>query len=190
MWVKNYSEELYHHGIKGQKWGVRRFQNKDGSLTNAGKRRQLKLQDKLDKNVRKQTLADNKLLDLRAKNRTRWESKYDKKISKYSGKNEAKVNKITNKKEKFLKEYDLDTKAIKTAQKIGNENHNKILKLKIKAISDPSIKKSESYKQAKLWASSQKLSEMMYGKTYTQFQEAQYARIHKARSWTRGNLEE
>lgn len=32
-------EELYHHGIKGQKWGVRRFQNKDGSLTSAGKKR-------------------------------------------------------------------------------------------------------------------------------------------------------
>ena len=31
--------ELYHHGIKGQKWGVRRFQNADGSLTNAGKNR-------------------------------------------------------------------------------------------------------------------------------------------------------
>lgn len=31
--------EIQHHGIKGQKWGVRRFQNKDGSLTPAGKRR-------------------------------------------------------------------------------------------------------------------------------------------------------
>lgn len=30
---------LAHHGIKGMKWGVRRFQNKDGSLTNAGKKR-------------------------------------------------------------------------------------------------------------------------------------------------------
>lgn len=30
---------LSHHGIKGQKWGVRRFQNEDGSLTAAGKRR-------------------------------------------------------------------------------------------------------------------------------------------------------
>lgn len=30
---------LYHHGIKGQKWGVRRFQNKNGSLTPAGKER-------------------------------------------------------------------------------------------------------------------------------------------------------
>ena len=31
--------ELYHHGIKGQKWGVRRYQNKDGSLTELGKQR-------------------------------------------------------------------------------------------------------------------------------------------------------
>lgn len=30
---------LSHHGIKGQKWGVRRYQNKDGSLTSAGKKR-------------------------------------------------------------------------------------------------------------------------------------------------------
>lgn len=33
------SYELYHHGVKGQKWGVRRFQNSDGTLTSVGKRR-------------------------------------------------------------------------------------------------------------------------------------------------------
>ena len=31
--------ELYHSGIKGQKWGIRRYQNPDGTLTEAGKER-------------------------------------------------------------------------------------------------------------------------------------------------------
>lgn len=33
------SEELRHHGIKGMRWGIRRYQNKDGSLTPAGRKR-------------------------------------------------------------------------------------------------------------------------------------------------------
>lgn len=38
MWTYNNTDELYHHGIIGMKWGVRRYQNKDGSLTEKGKR--------------------------------------------------------------------------------------------------------------------------------------------------------
>lgn len=34
-----YSSTLAHHGIKGQRWGVRRYQNADGSLTEAGKKK-------------------------------------------------------------------------------------------------------------------------------------------------------
>lgn len=34
-----YNDTLQHHGIKGQKWGVRRYQNEDGSYTSAGAKR-------------------------------------------------------------------------------------------------------------------------------------------------------
>lgn len=41
--------DLMHYGTKGMKWGIRRYQNKDGSLTAAGKKRRAKLEAELDK---------------------------------------------------------------------------------------------------------------------------------------------
>ena len=40
-----YGDYLAHHGIKGQRWGVRRFQNPDGSLKDSAKRRYGRLKD-------------------------------------------------------------------------------------------------------------------------------------------------
>jgi len=55
---------LVHHGIKGQRWGIRRYQNEDGSLTPAGIRRYQKLDErwvrrKSDK-IYKKALKDSK----------------------------------------------------------------------------------------------------------------------------------
>lgn len=42
MWNYNHSTELKHHGILGMKWGVRRYQDRNGNYTPAGKKRYIK----------------------------------------------------------------------------------------------------------------------------------------------------
>ena len=50
--MNNY-DFISHHGIKGQKWGVRRYQNEDGSLTESGKRRYISDSKKFSKSYSK-----------------------------------------------------------------------------------------------------------------------------------------
>lgn len=54
------NNELYHHGIKGQRWGVRRFQNADGTRTTAGKRRRSKEEPDLTKTKDPKVLYENR----------------------------------------------------------------------------------------------------------------------------------
>lgn len=64
---------LYHHGTKGMRWGIRRYQNKDGSLTPAGQKRYNKEVEKLKKETAKVKAAE-KL----AANNKKVQSKFDK----------------------------------------------------------------------------------------------------------------
>lgn len=64
--------ELVHWGVKGMKWGVRRYQNKDGSLTPAGKKRARAYRDKEIKALDKTWRTD------------KLEKRLDKNVKRYS----------------------------------------------------------------------------------------------------------
>ena len=71
--IKNDDDHLKHHGILGMKWGVRRFQNSDGSLTAAGKKHRTQEENSSKKSV--SNMSDNELRN--AISRKQLESQYE-----------------------------------------------------------------------------------------------------------------
>lgn len=118
------SDELQHHGTKGMRWGIRRFQNKDGSLTPAGKRK--RLSERTDKKVKTiETKTSNKIKKLKET------AKYQKKVDKAEAKAAAKLAKAE---EKYGVKKKAGTDDSKPKQKSINEMTNDELREQITRI--------------------------------------------------------
>ena len=130
------NDELYHHGIRGMKWGIRRFQNKDGSLTPAGKKRydkevaKLKAEKKKLRNeISVQKKAD-KLKQLeKERDALKAQSKNLKKNSKTTTQEDKQVETIEQKRERLLRSTDAkelyENRALLTSNEL-NERINRI----------------------------------------------------------------
>ena len=97
MWEYNYTvnqnDTLCHYGVLGQRWGIRRYQNKDGTLTAAGKKR-------LDDYKKKEIVASDKKWD-------KTKAKYMKRVTKAYEKgtnalNEGKLSKAAKYDKKYI----------------------------------------------------------------------------------------
>lgn len=183
----NYRDSLYHHGIKGQKWGVRRYQNEDGSYTDAGRarygigdlirdRRIASVQRQTARRLRKSQKFQTNLSSTREKNLHKIENKYQKKIdkAKAQGKDSAVIKSYEAKKDYKIQDFKSGTEIINKAHKYYDSTITNYGDMKISALNDKSIKKTQAYKDAGRRYVTNRMMDLSYGRAYTTLMNANY----------------
>ena len=134
----DYDNELYHFGIKNQKWGIRRYQNPDGSLTPAGKARYKRIENK-----------EYRLTMKSYRERDRIEKKYNAGKESYNDLINSKKYKNWEKKQKALnKEMSNEYKAFRDDVKKENEKYASKDKEKLNSYKDKEIAKLQKTQEA------------------------------------------
>ena len=122
-------KELYHYGVKGMKWGVRRYHNEDGSLTAAGKKHQARQYAKeLNSLDKKQTAALSNVIRSDVKYMKRSAS-VDKYIDKHdSDPSQRNVDTLRKKREKMIAAAEKRDEYAKKYKQLDSESWDKIIK--------------------------------------------------------------
>lgn len=130
---------LVHHGIIGQRWGIRRYQNEDGSLTSEGKSRYIKENGHYKRTINKALIDDAYAVGFVDKVTRRAKNSTNKKLKKYEAKKEKKntnkydykINELQKRLNQHVKDIDTDKKIL---NKILSDEHLNISKRKVSNI--------------------------------------------------------
>lgn len=135
------NNELVHHGVLGMKWGVRRYQNKDGTLTSSGKRR-------VSMNKVRQGIVENTYA-LGAKVRPRERIYAVKRVTNKPSDIEKQLASLEIEKSKQTGLVTTNAKSINAIDKAGIEKHKSI---KYDNLTDDDIKQFKKYTDAAVYS--------------------------------------